>query len=380
MNLIVCHLGTARGGISRVIDNWLSYDMNRHYDPELICRDLQDIFSGLARLQLPVRRFPLANSRLLRYLDFRIVRYLVTQIRSLPDPVLNPHDPFANLHCVTARVLAGRRCRLISTVHTTSWKLPTDPAKRSALFFLEKTLLRQTDHILTVSGYVRKELMKFGIPGEKITVVRNGIEPIERLPNDEEKRRCAAELGTDRSVRVLGFAGRLSPEKGFDNLLTALTLLPRKVTEGLRVLVAGDSPDIETITSRVRQAGLERQVHFLGFLRNMGTFYSALDALVLPSKIEGLPMVALEAMNYGVPVVATRAGGTPEVVTDGTTGWLVRTEDPFALAGALSQACSNPSELLRRGKEGRARVLEDFTLERMINSTEVILSRFASQC
>src|SRR4030067_1706027 len=153
MNLLVCHLGTALGGISCMIDRWLSHDMHKRYELQIICRELPDIFSNLTRLQLPVKRFSLAKSVFSRYVDLRIVRYLVEQIRSLPNPVLNPHDAFANLHCVLARALAGRQCRLVPTVHTTSWKLPTNPIKRSGLFFLERNSLERAAHIMTVSGY-----------------------------------------------------------------------------------------------------------------------------------------------------------------------------------------------------------------------------------
>jgi len=361
-----------------MIDSWLTYDAHKRYEVQIICRELTNIFSNLTRLQLPVKRFPLAKSRFLRYVDFRIVKYLVEQIRTLTNPVLNPHDPFANLHCVFARALTGRRCRLVPTVHTASWKLPTNRIKRSGLFFLERYALQRADHIITVSGYVKSELENLGIPNGRITVVWNSIEPIENIPEEKEKQCCAAALGTERRRRVIGFAGRLSPEKGFDDLLTAINLLPKEVRDDLCVLVAGDSSNMESIRAKVRQMGLENRVHFLGFLRNMGTFYAALDVLVLPSKIEGLPIVLLEAMNYGLPVIATRVGGTPEVVRDGVTGWLVRAGDPAFLASAISQACSNPAELFRRGQEGRARVLNHFTLERMANQIEVVLEQFAN--
>jgi glycosyltransferase involved in cell wall biosynthesis len=252
--------------------------------------------------------------------------------------------------------------------------------KRSGLFHLEKNVLQHADHILAVSGYVKSELENHGIPKGRTTVVWNGIEPVGRIPNEVEKQRCATELGTKRSVQMIGFAGRLSPEKGFDDLLSAINLLPKEVRKDLRVLVAGDSSNMESIRAKVRQGGLENRIHFLGFVRNMGTFYAALDALVLPSKIEGLPMVVLEAMNYGVPVIATRVGGTPEAVQDGVTGWLVRAGDPAALASAITRACGNPVELLRRGKEGRARVLKHFTLETMVRQTEVVLEQFSDAC
>jgi hypothetical protein len=190
MNLIVCHLGTAPGGISRVIENWLSCG-DKRYKLQVICREVPDIFSNLIRLQLPVKRFAFAKSRFLRYVDYRIVGYLAEQIRTLTNPVLNPHDPFANLHCLLARAIAGRRCHLVPTVHTTAWKLPTNPMKRSGLFYLEKNVLQRSDHILAVSGYVRSELESQGISRGRTTVVWNGIEPIGRIPDEVEKQRCA---------------------------------------------------------------------------------------------------------------------------------------------------------------------------------------------
>ncbi len=146
------------------------------------------------------------------------------------------------------------------------------------------------------------------------------------------------------------FVGRLRIRKGVEVLLEALPA-------GARLLIAGDGEHRGSLESKAEPA-----VKFLGrcdAARVRGLLRGA-AALVVPSIYEGMPLVILEAMEAGVPVVASRVSGIPEVVEDGVTGWLVPPEDPRALAAALSEALEDPGEARRRGEAGRRRVEERF--------------------
>jgi glycosyltransferase involved in cell wall biosynthesis len=150
------------------------------------------------------------------------------------------------------------------------------------------------------------------------------------------------------------FVGRLRIRKGVEVLLEALPA-------GARLLIAGDGEHRAALESRL-EGGAVPGVRFLGrcdAARVRGLLRGA-AALVVPSIYEGMPLVVLEAMEAGVPVVASRVSGIPEVVEDGVTGWLVPPEDPRALAAALSEALEDQDEARRRGEAGRRRVDERF--------------------
>ena len=144
-------------------------------------------------------------------------------------------------------------------------------------------------------------------------------------------------------------------------LLAALPTLHRRLP-AVRLLVAGDGEHREALVARTAALGLSPAVAFLGRADagRVQALLAGARALVVPSTYEGMPLVVLEAMAAGVPVVASRVSGIPEVVVDGETGWLVPPEDPEALAAALTAVLADPAEAARRGAAGRARVAERF--------------------
>jgi glycosyltransferase involved in cell wall biosynthesis len=183
-----------------------------------------------------------------------------------------------------------------------------------------------------------------------------GVKEVAVVPNVTGGLEIGPALDVKEAPGYLLFVGRLRIRKGVEVLLEAL--LP-----GMRLLIAGDGEHRASLESKA--AGLEsdlRGVRFLGRCdagRVRGLLKGA-AALVVPSTYEGMPLVILEAMESGVPVVASRVSGIPEVVEDGRTGWLVPAEDPRALAAALTEVLERPEEARRRGDEGRRRVDERF--------------------
>ena len=155
--------------------------------------------------------------------------------------------------------------------------------------------------------------------------------------------------------------GRLRIRKGVEVLLEALRELRRRVP-GAALRVAGNGEHRAPLERRTKELDLESAVAFLGACdaARVRTLLRGAAALVVPSTYEGMPLVVLEAMEAGVPVVASRVSGIPEVVVDGETGWLVPPEDPEALARALERVLTDPEEARRRGGAGRARIEERY--------------------
>ena len=189
-----------------------------------------------------------------------------------------------------------------------------------------------------------------------------GVDQVRVVPNATGG--VVVEAGGEPAAEVRGhvlFVGRLRLRKGVEVLLAALARLLEKEPEA-RLLVAGDGEHRRALERTAARLGVEEAVTFLGRCdaARVRALLAGAGALAVPSIYEGMPLVLLEAMEAGVPVVASRVSGIPEVVLDGETGWLVPPEDPAALAAALGAALAEPEEARRRGEAGRRRLDEKF--------------------
>lgn len=192
-----------------------------------------------------------------------------------------------------------------------------------------------------------------------------GVADVRVLPNVtgglEGPAEPAGEDVPEDAEGALLFVGRLRLRKGVEVLLEALHAMP----DPPRLLVAGDGEHRPALETRVVEMGLADRVRFLGRCEaaRVRALLGRARALVVPSIYEGMPLVVLEAMEAGLPVVASRVSGIPEVVVDGETGWLVPPEDPAALAAALAELTADPEETRRRGAAGRRRLEERYRPE-----------------
>lgn len=197
----------------------------------------------------------------------------------------------------------------------------------------------------------------------KITVIRNGVDPAAPRRGRDAVRgelRLADELAGI-------IAARLDPLKGHADLMHSMQLLPPG-TPPIVLLIAGEGSERERLEAMARELGLTPHVRFLGYRTDVMDLLRAADFFVLPSLLEGMPLSVLEAMSYGLPVIATTVGGVPEVVTDGESGVLVPPGDPAALSSAMARLAGDRALRQRLGEAGRRRVLEDFSFAAMSRS------------
>jgi glycosyltransferase involved in cell wall biosynthesis len=162
---------------------------------------------------------------------------------------------------------------------------------------------------------------------------------------------------------------RLSPEKGLDTLLAAAALAARKSPD-VRFEVAGDGPLFATLQQTAADLNLQQHVHFLGEVRDIPGLLARARAFVLPSRAEGISLTLLEAMASGLPVIATRVGGNPEVVADNETGLLIQADNPPALAEAILTMHGADGRRRLMGTAGRRRAVEYFDVRRMVSNYE----------
>src|SRR6185503_5029504 len=169
--------------------------------------------------------------------------------------------------------------------------------------------------------------------------------------------------GADPGRPLLGAVGRLSPEKGHRVLVDAFCDVARRLP-GARLAIVGDGPEEAALRRQVGTLGLAGHVTFMGLRADGQQLIAALDAMVLPSFSEGMPNVLLEACAYGTPVVATRVGGVPDMLSDGDAGWLVPAGGARRLGAALVAALPASSDAPRRAARARVVLAERFTVEK----------------
>jgi glycosyltransferase involved in cell wall biosynthesis len=166
--------------------------------------------------------------------------------------------------------------------------------------------------------------------------------------------------------------------KGVDVLIRAFPDVRAAIPDATLTLVGGGD-ELEPNRRLAAGLGLGDSISFVGVVANSAPYIRRADVIVLPSRREGLPIVALESLALGRPLVATAVGGTPSVVRDGQTGWLVPPEDPVALAGAMIEAGEDAREADARGDTGRAVVRESFTSAKTLDRIERLLGACAEE-
>jgi L-malate glycosyltransferase len=230
--------------------------------------------------------------------------------------------------------------------------------------------------VIAVSESIRQLSIHAGVPAERITVIPDGIEIPEELPTAEERKhlRAAWEFGNEHFV--VGLLGASSAEKGHDVAAAAFGILNQQMPQA-RLVAAGDAASISESAAanrgEHREPGLPRYVQ----IDKLDDFFPGIDLFIMPSKSEGLGSSALWAMAYGVPVIATRVGGLPEIVVENETGWLIPPNSPQALAGAIINAESDGQTLRTYGSQGRKRA-EGFSAAIMVQRTEELYDRLTS--
>jgi glycosyltransferase involved in cell wall biosynthesis len=179
------------------------------------------------------------------------------------------------------------------------------------------------------------------------------------------------ELAVPDGTTLILSVGRLTHQKGFDNLVAAAAGF---LNESVVFLIAGAGEERPALEDTVRSRGLDGHVRFLGYRRDVPSLLAGTDLFVHPSRYEGMPVAVLEAMAAGCPVVATSVDGTRALIRDGIHGWLVPPEDAEALTAAITSALRDPLERSRRGQAAQERVRREFTEDGMALAWERVLS------
>ena len=235
---------------------------------------------------------------------------------------------------------------------TTLHGFAANDRKARAYEWLQLRSIRRASAVVAVSTNVVDKVLASGVYADRVYLVRNATTPIRCLLSKTDAR---ARLHLDNGLQI-GWIGRLSSEKGPDLIIDAmqyLTDLPVKLS------IVGDGPDLNPLKAKARQLGVAESIHFHGRITNAASLLRAFDLMTLSSRTEGTPMVILEAMSAGTPIVSARIGGVPDMLSD-ADALLVPPADSRLLAAGIRAALGDLAEARLRASHAQVRVATEF--------------------
>ncbi|WP_437622434.1 glycosyltransferase family 4 protein [Sorangium sp. So ce1151] len=354
------------GGLERVVLRLLERTSRDRFAP-VVCA-LQEpgaLAEELARLGVPLVVLSRKPG-----LDPGLPVRLAAWLRSEGIRLVHTHNPGPHLYGALAAGLAraasfagggGGGPRVIHTKHGRNYP------KQKRKVLVNRLAAALTDRVVAVSDDTRAVALEVErVDPARVVTILNGVDPEVFRPGDA--RAARARLGVRDAGYHVGCVARLSPEKDHATLLTAFARL-REVRPDAHLTVVGDGPERPALEQQAARLGLGGAVLFTGTRGDVAELLPAFDVFALASLTEGISLTLIEAASAGLPIVATRVGGNPEIVKEGETGLLVSPGSPEPLAAAL-EAIAVRDDRAELGMRGRARVIERFGIDRMVQAYE----------
>lgn len=293
---------------------------------------------------------------------------LAQTIRSGDFDVVHAHGLRSGFVDRFAARRAGRTPFVVTAHNHVLARADTSDAARMRHRVVERALSGLVDRYIAVSDSIACELTEvFRLPADKVVIIHNGVDTAPFLvAQDRALARLA--LGVAPDAPVVGLAARFSAQKGLRNLVAAIPELVLRCP-GIRVAIGGSGPLESQLREQAVALGVSDAIVWPGQIADMPLFLAALDVYVSPAETEGFSVALIEAGAAGVPVVATRVGGVPEVILDGDTGLLVVPGDPHALAAAVLALRGDPKTASRLANAARERAMSAFSPDRMVDAT-----------
>lgn len=234
-----------------------------------------------------------------------------------------------------------------------------------------------TDLVEVNSHTGAKAIIKdLGVPLNKIAVIPSGLDT-DKYSVSSDRSRIRSSLGLSDKQHLVLYIGRLRPVKGVDRGLKGFKKVLEKHPTA-HLALAGEGEQSRALQSLASELGIYDNVTFLGVRNDLPEILSASDSVLIPSRNEGLPRVAIEAMAAGKPVIATEVGGTPEAIIDGVTGILVMPNDINQMGNAISHLIENVKLQKRLGAAGRKRAIQHYSVEKYISRLDCLYRRLSA--
>jgi glycosyltransferase involved in cell wall biosynthesis len=283
-------------------------------------------------------------------------------IREFKPDIVHSHMVHANLLARATRLVTPIPA-LICTAHNTR-----ETSERGGPTWHKELLYRLTDCLADQTTIIctaaRDRYIRIGaVPSNKLAMIPNGVDTSRFAPSKDLRDAARKSLGVTSEFVWLS-VGRLVKQKDYNLLIRAIHLLPRDA--GI-LLIAGQGPLLTELESECRRLSVEERVRFLGAREDIRNLYSAADAFVMSSRLEGLSAALLEASSMGLPSVVTNVGGNADIVLNGITGYVVEPADPDQLARAMrSMMDASSQQRLTFSRAARQHCLANYDFQTIV--------------
>jgi len=296
------------------------------------------------------------------FADLLVLTRLYRTIREFDPMIVHTHTAKAGFVGRVAAFIAGVPI-VVHTFHGHVLRGYFGAVKTHVYRILERVLARRSSVLLAVSDAVKNDLVSFGVaPAQKVRVMPLGL-PLAPLAGPLPRGRLRAAASVPEGAPLIGIVGRLVPIKDLDTFFAAAVFVAQEIPAA-RFAIVGDGELRHELEARAQALGLQERVHFHGWQHDMAAVYGDLDVVANCSRNEGTPVALIEAMAARRPVVATRVGGTPDLLGNGTRGALIPAGDARALASAILDALRSPESA--RLDEAQRYVLAHHSVDRLI--------------
>ena len=325
--------------------------------------------SGFRAFQISMRRWPSGSD--------------VTAVLALRRH-LRRHGPFDLMHCHSTKAgligrmgLAGHPVRRLYTPHAfyTMQRAQASPPRWAAAM-LEAALSRLCDRVIAVSQGEYSHALELGIPARIITLIPNGVSLSQPRLSVSDRDVIRREWGLRDGDACIGFVGRLATQKSPQTLLQSFATLLRRTAAPVRLVIIGDGPLESSLRRLANELNIDDHITWLGAC-DARPLMGAFDMLALTSDSEGHPLVVLEAMARGLPIVATRVGGISETVQHGVNGFIAPVRGVQEIATALETLVSNPALRQQMGQASLT-LSRNFSVDRMVDQTVALYEQVIS--
>ena len=366
---VLNHAGA--GGTERYLETLVSHLAPSRMEAMLVYNEEGPLQNRLQALGIHCEKLPMRSR-----FDIRAAVRLLHIARRFDADVI--HTMFLREHYLVAMAhLLGCRARRMCTAHLMLEQVSSPP-----LYWLDRFVYRGMDAIITVCRKLGEQMQSaYGIPADRIHPILNGVVPSEASAQEitADRERIRQELGISNESTLFLTAGRFSEEKGYDFLLEAIrrirvqrAQIPRTAQKE-RFLFAGDGPLLPEIREQLDKQVLADGIILAGYRRDLPALLHAADVYVSPSRTEALSLSILEAMDAGLPVIATAVGGTPELIrAEWGNGRLVAYGDVGALGDAIATLASDADLCREMGNRGKELLRAQFTLDAMLRQTAAL--------
>jgi len=351
---------TIRAGAEEHVLQLIKHLDRERFEPILVCpQKLIDLLKENLEA-INVRFYPV---HIRRWRNIKEIARFLTILKEEKPDIVHSHLSFATRFAAVLAKVAGVP-KVIETAHIReAWRKGIKKA-----YFIDRFFCRFVDKVIAVSAAVKGYLIaEKKIPTRKVEVIRNGVDTERFKP---------FESTNGKKEFCIGVIGRLEPQKGHKYFLEAVSMLDGKF-DNTKFLIVGEGSLREELQHKCQELKIDDRVEFLGFKKDMVSVFGDLDLIVLPSLYEGLPLVALEAGAMGKAIIVTNVDGSPEVVINNKTGFIVPSKNSAALKNAVETFLNNRNLAAEFGENSRKHIKKEFELAKQVTKTEQLYNAMA---